>query len=63
MLSRCDGSRVSRQLQIDQAERDLRRADVDAEHQRPPRRDLREALLRRPVDPLAMFDDAGGVLQ
>ena len=38
------------QLQIDQAQRHLRRADVDPEHQRPPRGDRGEAFLRRPVD-------------
>ena len=52
-----------RQLQIDQAQRHLRRGHRDPEHQRPARGDVRELLLRRPVDAFAVLDHAGGVLQ
>src|SRR5512132_3356370 len=51
------------ELQIDQAQRNLNRCNGDAEHQRPALSDLGKILLRRPVDPRAMFDDAGRVLQ
>src|SRR5512134_1524400 len=51
------------QLQIDQAQRHLCRADVDPENQRPARGNGVEALLRRPVNTLPVLDDTGGVLQ
>ena len=51
------------QLQIDQAQHHLRRRHGGPEHQRPARGDGGEALRRRPVDPLAVLDHAGGVLQ
>ena len=43
------------QLQIDQPQRHLRRADVDSEYQRPARGGVGEAALRRTVSSLSVL--------
>src|SRR5512144_2117007 len=58
--------RVTREpghLQIDQAKRNLRRADIDSEYQRPARGDVGEATLRRTISSPSVLDHAGRVLQ
>jgi hypothetical protein len=62
MLSRCDGAHQSGQLQIDQAERDLRRCDLHTQRQWPAAGDMLEQRLRSAIDALPVLDHAGGVL-